>query len=229
MPLEKNKTKEFIKELSEAFELVADKEHALRAAAYMKNNFIFFGIYTNRRREISNTIIKHFNYFSEKNLVSLVKELYKQPKREFQYVAIELIAFHKKYWTKETIDLAEFCLIHKSWWDSVDHIASLILGPYFKKFPEQIMPFTKAWNESENFWLQRSSIMFQKSYKQETDTELVSKYILNVKENKEFFVQKAIGWALREYGRTNPSWVKKFVEKNNLTGLSAREALRRIE
>ena len=229
MPLEKSKTKEFIRALREAFELVADKENALGAAAYMKNNFIFFGIYTNQRREISNAIIKQFGYFSEKELISLVKALYQQPEREFQYVAIELLAFHKKHWTKETIVILEYCLTHKSWWDSVDHIASHILGPYFKKFSEQIILFTKTWNESENFWLQRSSIMFQKSYKQETDTELLSKYILNVRENKEFFIQKAIGWALREYGRTNPLWVKKFVEKNKLTGLSAREALRRIE
>ena len=229
MPLEKNKSKQFIKELREAFKLVADKEHALSAAAYMKNNFIFFGIYTNQRRQISHAIIKQFAYFSEKDLENLVKELFKQPEREFQYVAIELMAFHKKYWTKETIELAEFCLVNKSWWDSVDHVASQILEPYFKKFPEQIIPKTKPWNQSDNFWLQRSSIMFQKSYKKETNTELLSQYILNVRENKEFFVQKAIGWALREYGKTNPSWVKDFVYKHQLTGLSAREALRRIE
>ncbi|MBS4042529.1 MAG: DNA alkylation repair protein [Chitinophagaceae bacterium] len=228
MPLEKNRTKQFIKELREALEFVSDKEHALGAATYMKNKFIFFGIYTNQRRVISNSIIKQFGIFSESELNILVKELYKQPEREFQYVAIELIAFHKKYWTKELIELTEHCIVNKSWWDSVDHIASLILGPYFKKFPEQIIPITNRWNNSENFWLQRSSIMFQKAYKTETDTNLLGKYILNVRNNKEFFVQKAIGWALREYGKTNPSWVKNFVQQNQLTGLSAREALRRI-
>jgi 3-methyladenine DNA glycosylase AlkD len=228
MPSEKNKIKEFITELREAFELVADKEHALGTEAYMKNNFKFFGIYTNQRRQISNSVIKQFGYFSEKDLRSLVKELYQQKEREFQYVAIELLAYHKKFWDKKTIELTEFILIHKSWWDSVDHIASLILGPYFKIFSEQIIPITSAWNQSKNFWLQRSSIMFQKAYKKDTDTNLLSKYILNVKANKEFFVQKAIGWALREYGKTNPSWVKMFVEKHQLTGLSAREALRRI-
>ena len=228
MPLEKNKIINFIDDLKEAFELVADKEQSLGAAAYMKNQFQFFGIYTKQRRVISNSIIKQSGYFSEKDLATLVKNLYKQPEREFHYVAIEIIAFHKKYWTKETIELAEFCLINKSWWDSVDHISSLILGPYFKKFPEQIIPKTEGWNQNKNFWLQRSSIMFQRSYKKDTNTELLSKYILNVRENKEFFVQKAIGWALREYGRSNPTWVKKFVKEHQLTGLSAREALRRI-
>ncbi len=228
MPLEKNKINQFIEELREAFELVADAAHAEGAAAYMKNQFQFFGIYTNQRRVMSNSIFKQFGIFSESELNTLVKKLFQEPEREFQYVAIELIAYHKKYWTKKIIELTEYCLLQKSWWDSVDHIASLILGPYFKKFPEQIITITNAWNNHENFWLQRSSIMFQKAYKLDTDTKLLSKYILNVRDNKEFFVQKAIGWALREFGKTNPTWVIDFVHEHQLTGLSAREALRRI-
>ena len=228
MPLEKNKIMQFIAELRDAFELVADKEHAQGARAYMKNQFTFFGIYTKERRSISNSIIKKYGIFNVEHLHELVKKLFREPEREFQYVAIELIAYHKKYWTKDIIDVAEFCLINKSWWDSVDHVGSLILGPYFKKFPQQIIPIASVWNKSNNFWLQRSSIMFQKSYKKETDTELLATYILNVKNNKEFFVQKAIGWALREYGYTNPKWVIQFVQEQHLTGLSAREALRRI-
>ncbi len=77
-------------------------------------------------------------------------------------------------------------------------------------------------------WLQRSSIMFQKAYKKDTDTALLSRYILNLKDSKEFFIQKAIGWALREYAKTNAGWVQKFVKQNQLPALSEREALKRI-
>jgi len=122
----------------------------------------------------------------------------------------------------------EYCIIHKSWWDSVDHIASECLTDYFKIFPEQIFPVTSTWNTSNNMWLQRSSIMFQKAFKQKTDTALLSQYIINRKDSKEFFIRKAIGWALREYSKTNPAWVKQFVKENKLHSLSEREALKNL-
>lgn len=217
-----------IQELHEKFLLLADSENAKGAEAYMKNQFKYFGIYTTERRKISNDYIKKIGILSDKELHKTVRELWKMPNREFQYVAMELIAFHKKQWTENIIELTEFCIINKSWWDSVDGIASLILGDYFKLFPHQIKPITSQWNNSSNMWLQRSSIMFQKSYKKNTDTELLSKYILNCNHSKEFFIQKAIGWALREYGKTNSEWVINFVAKNQLAPLSKREALKRI-
>ena len=122
--------------------------------------------------------------------------------------------------------LSEEMIKQKSWWDSVDHIATWILGPYFQKYPNQIKDVTFKWNQSENFWLQRSSIMFQKSYRSKTDTKLLTDYILHCAGSKEFFIQKAIGWALREYAKTNPDWVKKFVKTNELPVLSRREALK---
>lgn len=164
----------------------------------------------------------------EKELIKTVKDLWQMPHREFQYVAIELIAFHKKQWKENIIELTEFCLIHKSWWDSVDHIASEITGPYFKLFPQQIKLVTGKWNRSSNIWLQRSSIMFQKAYRQNTNTVLLKEYILNCRHSKEFFVQKSIGWSLREYSKTNPQWVQDFVANNTLTALSKREALKRL-
>lgn len=218
----------FVEDLREIFEFASNPELAKGAEAYMKNQFKFFGIYTNERRTLSTAYIKQTGFLSDKDLIKTVKELYKQPEREFQYVAMELIAFHKKQWAKEIIELTEFCLTHKSWWDTVDNTASIILTDYFKKFPEQILPITGRWNKDANMWLQRSSIMFQKAFKKETDTELLRKYILNCSNSKEFFIQKAIGWALREYSKTNPQWVKDFVANNALAPLSKREALKRL-
>ncbi len=218
----------FVNDLREIFEFAGNPELAKGAEAYMKNQFKYFGIYTNERRTLSTAYIKQTGVLSEKELTKTIKELYKQPEREFQYVAMELIAFHKKHWNENIIELTEFCLVNKSWWDTVDNIASLILTDYFKKYPQQILPVTGAWNKSENMWLQRSSIMFQKAFKKETDTKLLKKYILNCCHSKEFFIQKAIGWALREYGKTNPDWVKDFVANNSLPPLSKREAVKRL-
>ena len=217
-----------IAELQQNFLLVANAENAKSAEAYMKNQFKYFGIYTAERRKISNDYIKKIGLLTNKELQKIVKELWYQPYREFQYIAIELIAFHKKQWTSAIIELTKFCLINKSWWDSVDAIASLILSDYFKLFPHHIIPITSNWNTNNNFWLNRSSIMFQKNYKKNTDTVLLSKYILNCNHSKEFFIQKAIGWALREYSKTNPVWVMDFVANNELAPLSKREALRLI-
>jgi 3-methyladenine DNA glycosylase AlkD len=123
----------------------------------------------------------------------------------------------------------EYCLVHMSWWDSVDGIASEWLGLYFKTFPEQIIPVTSKWIASNNIWLQRSCILFQKTYKKTTDIQLLGKYILHCSHSKEFFIQKAIGWALREYSKTDSNWVTAFVAKNPLAPLSKREALKWLE
>ena len=214
----------FAKKLS----LHANAEKAKWMEAYMLNQFPFFGLQTPERRRLCKEHYRQYPVTNLKELETIVKECFGIEQREFQYFGIELFAFHKKLWKPSSVKMMEFCLLHKSWWDSVDHIASDWLGPYFKLFPEQIEPITSKWNQSKNIWLQRSSIMFQKAYKKETDTVLLSKYILHCKHSKEFFIQKAIGWALREYSKTDPIWVKAFVKQNKLAPLSEREALKRI-
>jgi 3-methyladenine DNA glycosylase AlkD len=218
----------YIKPLKKQFTLCQDKERAIGAKAYMRNQFEYFGIEAKTWRQIVKTHIKAnaVNAYSELPLI--IMELWQLPQREYQYAAVEIMAAQKKSWEPVIIELVEYCIVHKSWWDTVDHIASELTGYYFKLFPGQAKPVTSRWNKSSNIWLQRSSIMFQKFYKKETDTELLGAYILHLAHSNEFFVQKAIGWALREYGKTNPAWVKQFVADNRLPALSSREALKRI-
>ena len=208
--------------------LHADGEKAKWMKAYMLHQFPFFGLQTPERRRLCKEHYRQYPIKDLKELETIVKECFTLDQREFQYFGVELFSFHKKLWKPSSVKMMEYCLLHKSWWDSVDHIASEWLGPYFKMFPEQIVPVTGKWNQSTNIWLQRSSIMFQKAYKRETDTALLSKYILHSKHSKEFFIQKAIGWALREYSKTDPKWVKAFVKQNKLAPLSEREALKRL-
>lgn len=206
----------------------ANAENAVAMKAYMKNQFEFLGIPTPERRIIFKDHVKHSVIKSEHQLEVIIKELWMLPEREFQYCAMEILLYYKKLWQQQIIELIEYLLTNKSWWDTVDFLAYDCAGNYFKMFTGKIKTITGRWNRSENFWLQRTSLLFQKSYKEDTDTTLLSDYILHLASSKEFFIQKAIGWILREYAKTNPEWVKDFVSKNKLAPLSQREAMKHL-
>ena len=202
-------------------------ENARGMKAYMLNQFEFAGIKTPLRDSIVHRYLKEHRLSTTTELEKVVKELWKSDQREMQYAAIDVFKTHQALWKPGSIKMIRYCLTHKSWWDTVDGIASDWLGKFFTLFPE-LTPVTDEWNKSDNMWLQRSSILFQKTAKKNTDTQLLSRYILRLRKSKEFFIQKAIGWALREYSKSNPEWVKNFVAKNELAPLSKKEALKRI-
>jgi 3-methyladenine DNA glycosylase AlkD len=219
---------DYIKPLAKQLEALANAERAVSVKAYMKNQFEFFGMPMAIRRTACKQYMKQHAVKSINELEEIVRDLWKLEQREFQYFGIELMAFYKKLWQENTVDLFEHCIVHKSWWDTVDYISSECNAKYFLLFPQQISPVTKRWNCSENIWLQRSSLLFQKNYKKDLNTSLLQEYILNLSSSKEFFVQKAIGWVLREYARTNPGWVKAFVNSHTLPALSKREAMKHL-
>lgn len=218
----------YILPLQQQFIQHQNPERAVGAQAYMRNQFVFYGMEAKQWRLLVKTHIKSLPLPTPKELPAIVKALWQLPQREYQYAAVEIMAACQKQWPLAIIELVEYCLVRKSWWDSVDHIASKLTGPYFKMFPQQIIPITGRWNQHRNIWLQRSSLLFQKFYKKTTDTQLLANYIEHLASSEEFFVQKAIGWALREYGKTNPAWVKQFVASSTLAPLSRREALKRL-
>lgn len=221
----------YIDGITKIFTQNANTNRAKWSEAYLLNQFEFFGLVTAERRKLCKDYMKQNQLLNWKEVELIVKACWQLPQREYHYFAVELIAFYKKLWQPAIIKIIEYCLINKSWWDTVDHICSECLDDYFKQFPEQILPITSKWNTSHNIWLQRSSIMFQKKFKHKTNTTLLAKYILHCCNSKEFFVQKAIGWALREYSKTNEEWVKKFVDKhqNQLSNFIKREALKRMK
>jgi 3-methyladenine DNA glycosylase AlkD len=218
---------DFTKKLYKELMAASDPKRKAGAEAYMKNQFRFIGMDTVSRREILKKFISKNGLPGYEDLERIIKECF-ELEREMQYCAIELAAKYSKVWEMSFIEIIGFCIMNKSWWDSVDAIASLLSGPYFKKYPSKIKSVTGGWNRSDNIWLQRSSLLFQIKYRDTTDNALLSKYILRLSGSREFFIQKAIGWILREYAKTNPDWVKKFVAANNLKPLSVREALRNV-
>lgn len=218
----------YLKPLILAFEKAANEKEAKGMKAYMLNQFEFYGIKTPQRDALVKSFLKIYRIQQYNELEKVVKYMWSQKEREWQYAAIDLLASHITLWKASSIKLIQYCLINKSWWDTVDGIGSDWLTKYFTLYPEQILPVTKHWNVSKNIWLQRSSILFQRSYKKKTNTQLLSDYILQHQSSKEFFIQKAIGWALREYSKTNPEWVLAFIAEKKIAPLSKREAIRRI-
>ena len=221
---------QLVQQLELEFEKNRNEFEAEGMSRYMKNRFTYFGIKKPKRAVIQKqwfSIIP--KDFTQENKRELVLELWQKEEREFHYVAMDFIAKWKdKELISEDSEFIEFLLTNHSWWDSVDALASNYLGRYLRVFPKQREMVIKSWRKSENRWLRRSCLIFQLRYKSQTNFELLKSLILEFKHEKEFFIQKAIGWSLREYAKTNPVSVRNFVEESGIQGLAKREALKHI-
>ena len=217
----------YLKEIQKIFVANGDQLIAKGAKAYLLNQFEFYGIKTPLRRQLCKAFYKTHPIKDHTELSKLIKECFNEPQRELHYFAIELLGHHKKIWSIKTIPLIEWMITHQSWWDSVDSTNTHVISKFFLLHPEHIEAYTSKWNQSNNKWLIRMSILFQLTYKTKTDTNLLSKYIENSQLHEDFFVRKAIGWALRAYAYTNKKWVIQFVKAHPLlNNLSKKEALK---
>lgn len=219
----------YLKLITEAYTIAANPAYATTMKAYLRDQFEHLGIKTPERRLINKGLKAEYGLPAINEMPALIKALWKKPEREYQYAAIDFMQQLRKEWTATDIHLFEYMIVHKSWWDSVDSTVSFLAGPWLRKFPEVWPAVTHQWIASENMWLQRAAIIHQNAYKQHTNEQLLYSYIKQCAHSKEFFIQKAIGWALREYAKTNPDSVRKFVNHHPLAPLSKREALRRID
>lgn len=212
--------------LKTEFEKNANTGIATGQKAYMKNQFEFYGIKTPLRRKIQQPFLKKEFLPPKKDLEKIVRSLWAKPEREYQYFSQELVLRYINQFEKKDIELFEFMVINKSWWDTVDFISPKLMGEYFKFYPKQRERYVEEWLASKNIWLQRSSILFQLNYKDNLDTGFLTFIINSLLGTKEFFINKAIGWILRNYSKTNPDWVIDFTSKTQLDKLSRKEALR---
>ncbi len=217
--------------LKEAFENNSNPEYAIRMKAYMKDKFEYYGIKSPERKEIVKEFLKTYGLPEANKINDIVKESWNYPQREFQYFAMSLSEKYIKKSENEIISLFEFMIANKQWWDTVDYIASNLVGKLLLKFPKMIIPYTSKWMASGDMWFQRTVILFQLKYKKNTDLDLLFDYISQLYGSKEFFINKAIGWILREYSKTDRKAVKLFVSNNSdsLSNLSKKEALKWLE
>jgi 3-methyladenine DNA glycosylase AlkD len=197
--------------------------------AYMKNHFIFLGIKKPILNLIFNSYKAEIKKLNHNAFWELIEGLWEKPQREYHYFALEALQTYKKKLQKEDIQRLEWLICNHSWWDSVDMLATHMAGAYFQLYPDQISIYIERWIESKNIWLIRTSILFQLKYKNTTNVELLFDICKRFNHSKEFFIQKAIGWALRAYGDVEPKVVLQFVKNTELKPLSKREAIRKIK
>lgn len=210
-------TKDFISALAP----LADPARAPAMRAYMRDQFPFLGIQTPARRDAVKPVVRAFDGASAVELISVAAELWQLPEREYQYAALDLIAAHwKQFDTADVPKLLEFVL-RKSWWDSVDGMAGIIGDVLRYEHDEMDLALKHS-----NFWMRRIALLHQLGWREKTDEMRLFRYSLALGREDEFFIQKAIGWALRDYARHAPHNVALFINENKtaLSKLSVREA-----
>ena len=195
----------------------------------MKDHFEFYGISTPDRRSIMSEHIREFGLPGWTTMEDITRHLWDMEERECQSTVIDLLNRMKKNLGQDELPLLEYLIVTKSWWDTVDGLAGWLVGDIMKKHPAQIKPVTGRWMDSGNIWLQRSCLLFQLKYKQDTDLDLLFGFIEKLSDHKSFWIRKAIGWILREYSKTDPQMVRQYIDAHpELSGLSKREALKYI-
>lgn len=214
-------------EIIELFYNNRNQENAGPMSAYMRNLFPFLGIKSPDRKLLERDFLKEVK--KEKKIDwDFVDKCWQLEEREFQYLACDYLKTMSKFLVEDDLAKLKNLCESKSWWDSIDTLDQIIGGINFpSSYIDQEM---EAWSKDENFWIRRVAIDHQRPRKTKTNTELLATIIENNLNQTEFFINKAIGWALREYSKTHPEWVRAFIEKNKgqMANLSIREASKYI-
>lgn len=218
-----------VQQLITAFQQAADTNKKTQMEAYMKHHFPFFGVQKTERSKCSKPFIHYWKTQPLQDIYTIVETLWAYQERELHYTAIDLLWAVRKRWNIEDIEFFEQLIIQNVWWDSIDYWAGTILGHYFKMYPQQIAIYIPKWRNSSTIWLVRCTLLFQLKYKTNTNKTLLFEICYQHRHSNEFFIQKAIGWALRQYSYSNPTEVQQFIEATtDLTPLSKREGMKAI-
>lgn len=210
-----------VEELAEELKMVAKPDDAVAMKAYMKNKFEFLGVKTPARRKLAKVFFKQ----QADSVIdwNFINEAWKNPYRELQYTALDYLESRKKLLTPSDLPRLKKLAQTKSWWDTIDFLDRLV-GSIIARFPET-KEIILSWSCDEDIWLRRLAIDHQLLRKEEADIELLEKILVNNLGQTEFFINKAIGWALRDYSKTNPDWVRDFIQRHRaeMAALSIRE------
>ena len=194
---------------------------------YMQDRFRFLGVRGATRTEIYK---KYFPDARKTKTIDwdFVENCWNKEEREFQYVVVYYLKAMQKFLKREDISRLKYLIVTKSWWDTVDLLAKVVGSLIIRiKGYDQIM---LEWSKDSNIWLRRVAILYQLSLKDKVDKQVLDKILVNNLGDSEFFINKAVGWALRDYSKYNPEWVREFIKKNkeNMANLSIREASKYI-
>lgn len=199
-------------------------EDSIQMAKYMKDQFDYFGVKSPARKEVQRKLKVHWKKMDDQFIFEYAEELWKLPQRELQYIAIEALETRSKKWDESYLERIEQLILTKSWWDTVDALAPNIAGSIFFKNDEARLLWIEKWNNSDNMWLNRSALIHQLRYKDQLDLDLLFALVESHIGSKEFFINKASGWALRQASKFYPSEIKTFILNHpNLANLTKKE------
>jgi 3-methyladenine DNA glycosylase AlkD len=213
-------------EVKAALAPLANEGNATFMKAYMRDQYEFYGIQSGPRRDALKALFSKQHVPNLDELADIVDELWSLPQREYQLVAVDLLIKKKKMLPEYYLHHAERWITTKSWWDTVDMLATHIVASLFQRYPDEAIAVINHWRKSDNIWLRRTAILYQLKFKQNTDQTLLFAIIGENQSDKEFFIQKAIGWSLREYSKTNAAAVTQFIHAQGIEGLAKREGLK---
>lgn len=209
-------------DIFEQLEELRNPARAVQMEAYMRNQFSFLGISAAPRKAVYQ---KLFRQASKDDIVDFhfVEACFSRLEREFHYAGVDYLLAIQSNLSQEHLPKVKECIIKKSWWDTVDGLDGVV-GCLVQRYPE-LKNTMIDWSLEDNIWIRRVAIDHQLLFKERTDTDLLGKIIKNNLNNTEFFINKAIGWSLRDYSKTDPQWVAKFIEENraSMSSLSIRE------
>lgn len=222
-------TTTFFQALKSSFQAHANADNAAAMEQYMRNQFSFYGIKSPDRKALIKAVVQEEGFPKVEDWPALARRCFAQgEKRELQYAVGDLINPKKKHLDLEHLALTEELICTAPWWDTVDWLASHWAGAILLKHPDAMQEVSTAWINSNNMWLQRTAIIFQLKYKDKTRADLLYTHIEKVATSKEFFLQKAAGWALRQYAKFEPQSVKQFIDTHQLAPLTVREGMKSI-
>jgi 3-methyladenine DNA glycosylase AlkD len=195
----------------------------------MRDQFPYLGIPSPQRRAVSRQVLTGVPAPTEADLDAVARACWALPEREYQYFACDWLARHARRLGTGFLATAEYLVTTKSWWDTVDTLADNVVGVIVLAHPTAVSTMD-SWLDSGNLWLARSAVLHQLRYRERTDVGRLFRYCLARAGHRDFFMRKAIGWALRQYARTDPQAVRDFVQahRDQLSPLSAREALKNL-
>ncbi len=217
-------------DVQKAFQALKSPEQSAQMKAYMLNQFEFIGIRATPRRQTLKTLLKAWPKatFTRPYVLSLAKQLWQLPEREFQYAAIDLLDWHRKILQMQDLPALLTLVQQKSWWDTVDGMAGVIgdLLLQHRTLEPDVQHTMDACLSHANLWVRRVAMIHQLGWRNNTDEHRLLAYALTLAPETDFFIRKAIGWALRDHARTRPQAVRSFLKKHQsvLSGLTVREA-----
>ena len=214
-------------EIKKLFEQNEDKENAIAMAKYMRNLFEFYGLATPKRKKLYKDFLKEEKK-NKKVDWDFLNKCYLDSHREFQYLVSDYLITMNDYLTYDDIPKIKKYIKTKQWWDTIDFL-DRVIGEIGLK-DNRVDDVMLEWSCDNDFWVRRVAIDHQLCRKEKTNTELLEKILVNNFGRDEFFINKAIGWALRDYSKTNPLWVREFINKykDKMSNLSIREASKYI-